>query len=260
MLTAHQANAYYELFARLASMGIEVFAFDQRLQNTHCHKLYPTNVKNYRGWGRSAVTKKQWGVSGGTSAIIRDIDEIIIYRLSHLKNLFTTPPLFLLGHSAGGALDLTYAYLGAHRKAVAGYLVWAPFIALSPELQPPWLKIFLGRLAGKVFPNRQLVHTTNPDQMSRDENVRDDFKKDKLVHDTGTLVGMSDMLERGMNLLKKDVVERFDKEKPVMVMHGENDMATDVEATKEFFRLLDVKDKELVLYEGGYHKREYIRF
>lgn len=47
----------------------------------------------------------------------------------------------------------------------------------------------------------------------------------QLNHDTGTLIGISDMLARGENLLKPEINAGFAADKPILVLHGSGDKA-----------------------------------
>ncbi|EPS43882.1 hypothetical protein H072_2093 [Dactylellina haptotyla CBS 200.50] len=229
-------GAYYDFFPDLANRGINTYAFDQR------------------GWGKSSLEKKQWGVTGGTAAIFSDLDEIITARLTHCQSQPTQPPLFLVGHSAGGALTLTYAYSGALRSKLAGFVASSPFISLSPAEKPNPLVVMVGKLASRVMPNFQMLNKLDPSNVSRDPVVCKTFADDKLCHDTGTLAGLAGMLERGARLLSAEFVKKFDKKKPVLLLHGSADKVTDFNASKKFFGLLEAEDREFKEYEGWYHK------
>jgi len=231
-------NAYYEFFPDLAKRGIIVFSYDQR------------------GWGRSALVKKQWGVSGGTSVIFADLDEIITARLTYLETTYpdNPPPLYLGGHSMGGGNCLTYAYSGSLRSKLAGFVTFSPFLAFPPAQRPNGLLVAAGKLAANLLPNFQIVEHLDPTYMARDPDVCNDFKNDKLCHDTGTLVGISDMFDRGQKLLEKEFVCKFDKGKPVLILHGTGDKVADWKASKTFFELLEVEDKFYEQKDGWYHK------
>ncbi|KAK6537844.1 hypothetical protein TWF694_010746 [Orbilia ellipsospora] len=229
-------GAYYDFFPDLANRGIDVFAFDQR------------------GWGKSAPEKKQWGVTGGTAAIFSDLDEIITARLTHCESQATQPPLFLIGHSAGGALTLTYAYSGSLRSKLAGFVAFSPFLSLAPAEQPNPLVVAIGKLASRVLPNFQMLNKLDPSNVSRDPAVCKAFAEDKLCHDTGTLAGIAGMLERGARLLTPEFVKKFDKKKPVFLLHGNADRVTDFASSKKFFGLLEAEDKEFKEFDGWYHK------
>ncbi|EGX47728.1 hypothetical protein AOL_s00083g236 [Orbilia oligospora ATCC 24927] len=229
-------GAYYDLFPDLATQGINIYAFDQR------------------GWGKSSLEKKHWGLTGGTADVLADLDEIITARLAWSESQPTRPPVFLVGHSAGGALTLTYAYSGSLRSTLAGFAAFSPFIALSPAEKPNSIVLMVGRLASRVMPNFQMLNKLDPNNVSRDPAVCKTFAEDKLCHDTGTLAGLSGMLERGARLLEAEYVKKFDKKKPVIVLHGNADKVTDFNASKQFFALLEAEDKEFKEYDGWYHK------
>ncbi|KAF3937168.1 hypothetical protein ABW19_dt0201043 [Dactylella cylindrospora] len=229
-------NAYYDLFPDLAARGINVFSFDQR------------------GWGRSSLDKKQWGMTGPSATVFGDLDEIITSRLSFCESQPTQPPLFLCGHSAGGCLTLTYAYSGSLRSKLAGYVAFSPFVRLAPAEQPNSAVLFVGKLAAKLLPNFQMLNQLDPGSVSRDPAVIKAFADDKLCHDTGTLIGISEMLERGTKLLQKETVKKFDKKKPILILHGSGDKITDFNGSKEFFGMLELDDQEFKEFDGWYHK------
>lgn len=149
-------NAYYALPATLASRAIEFFSFDQR------------------GWGRSAPEKYQRGLSGGTSQIMADIDELLAFRLEARPNI----PCFLVGHSMGGGIALTYALQGSHRGRLAGTVVWSPMLELADK--PLGLVVGAGKLGAMIFPNKQTIQKLPPAYMSRDPTVCDEFANDPV--------------------------------------------------------------------------------
>lgn len=67
-------------------------------------------------------------------------------------------PLFLMGHSMGGAEVLQYAARGPSeiRSQIRGYIVESPYLALHPSSQPSWFTVVAGRLAARVVPKRQM--------------------------------------------------------------------------------------------------------
>jgi acylglycerol lipase len=163
-------------------------------------------------------------------------------------------PLFLIGHSMGGGVALTYAYSGAHREKLAGCVVWSPMIDTAPETRPLSLVVAAGRIAAKVFPGHKLVNKLDGSFMSRDPTVCEEFAKDTLCHDTGTLLGIAEMLDRGKKLMDPEVGKRFPQELPMLVLHGSGDKITCCKASRKFTENLKVRDKTFKEYEGWYHK------
>lgn len=200
------------------------------------------------------TTPASRGLSGPTTLIHSDLS-------SFLQPLLPPAhPLFLMGHSMGGGLALTYP---SHSPAKAilphirGILVESPLIALSPTNAASKLTVLLGKLASRVLPNHQLVQKLDPNLMSRDPKVCEDFKNDPLCHDTGTLEGLSAMLERGEKLVKREVGLRDDYGSGpfgVWVGHGTGDKVTDPEASRKWVEGSEMADREFRPYDGWYHK------
>ncbi|KAI9806007.1 MAG: hypothetical protein M1833_004414 [Piccolia ochrophora] len=227
-------NAYYTLFPTLAGRGILVITFDQR------------------GWGRSVDNSSQKGLTGPTSLVLSDLSSILVAQLP------SPVPLFLMGHSMGGAEVLTYGCLGPPniRTQIAGYLAEAPLLALHESIAPSKFTTGVGRLAGRILPHRKLVQRLDEKTLSRDLDVQRSFVEDELCHDTGTLEGIAGMLERGEHLLNGRVkfTELGGETLKVWVSHGTQDRVTSCDASRRWVEGLTVHDKEFKAYDGWYHK------
>jgi acylglycerol lipase len=197
------------------------------------------------------------GLTGPTSRVLEDIT-------SFIKTVIPSPvPLFLIGHSMGGGEVLHYAARGPAeiRKHIRGYLLIAPFVDFSPESKPTRLKVVLGRLAGKLMPHRQLVNAIDINAVSRDPTVRKLLEADDLCHDTGTLEGLSSMLDRTFELSTGALKIPDDAGEGgvtrIWIAHGTKDALTNFEASKRFFdTCITAKDREFKTYDGHFHRRE----
>jgi len=67
------------VFSNFAERGIKTFAWDQR------------------GFGRSAIKKKDWGATGGTDKALEDIDHFVKQVKADAEGLKV--PVFIWGHS-----------------------------------------------------------------------------------------------------------------------------------------------------------------
>ncbi len=252
-------NNYYNLFPSLAIRGITVYAFDQR------------------GWGRSASAKSQRGDSGPTDTVLADIRSFLNHTVSRpgphedVRNSASTP-LFLMGHSMGGAEVLFLSLLQSQPQPLpklSGIVVGSPWIALHPSAQPSGFTIAAGKLASKVLPRRRLVQKLDPKNLCRDQQVCRDYEKDDLCHDTGTLQGLAGALQRaadlttlakgqsvhGMGLKNGLGIDQPELETvPIWIGHGTEDRITSCASSQAIFEKLDVEDKTLKLYEGAFHK------
>lgn len=226
------------LFPTLAQQGIEVFTFDQR------------------GWGRSVHEPKHKGLTGPTAKVMSDITTFVKSLPARDENT----PMFLMGHSMGGAQTIVYAATGPKDvlSSFRGILVEAPFIALHKSARPWKSTVVLGRLAGKLMPNMHMVNKLDPGKLARDPEVGKAFVADPLCHETGTLEGLAGMLDRagdieGGRIIVKDGMGEGGKTR-LWVGHGTADEVCDFGACKTWFDSVKVEDKQMRVYEGWYHK------
>lgn len=171
-------------------------------------------------------------------------------------------PLFLMGHSMGGAEVLHYAACGPADvlRQITGYVVESPWIALHPATQPSRALVVIGRLAARVMPRMQMVQKVEPKWVSRDEEVCKAYTADVLCHDTGTLEGLAGMLNRAAELDSGEVQlkdgEGESEKCRIWLAHGNLDRVTSFDASQRFMQKLEVRDKEFKVYDGWYHKCE----
>ncbi|KAL1311170.1 hypothetical protein AAFC00_001369 [Neodothiora populina] len=228
-------NNYEYLFVKFAENGIETYSFDQR------------------GWGRSVKKPSERGLTGPTTTVMADIT-------SMLESVIPSPvPLFLMGHSMGGAEILVYAAQGPAKilSNIRGFISSAPLIALHPHTRPWRFTVVLGRLAGRLLPRRQMVNKLDSAALTHDEKQNKLYEEDTLCHDTGTLEGLAGMLDRAEALdTGKIVLHDGVGEGGVtrlLLVHGTEDRVNDFAASKAFVERCDIKDKTLKPYEGLFH-------
>ncbi|KAI9656574.1 MAG: hypothetical protein M1821_004781 [Bathelium mastoideum] len=210
------------------------------------------------GWGRSVTHPSHRGATGPTPLVHADMTSFLTSTC-----LPSPSPVFLFGHSMGGAQVLTWladpAVPAATKAQLRGVLADAPCIALPPAVHPSRLTVRAGRIAAWLAPTRQLRRPIDPNALSRDPDVAKAYAEDELCHEMGTLAGLAGLLERGRRLGSGEVVLREGlgegQRTRVWVSHGTEDRVCDVEATKRMVaRWEEVDDKELRVYEGWFHR------
>lgn len=155
---------------------------------------------------------------------------------------------------------LCYAAQGpaSTRQHIRGYLLESPFIDFNPASKPSGFTVFAGRLAGKLFPHKQMVNVIDAKLLSRDPAVQKEFIEDKLCHDTGTLEGLSGMLDRAAGLAggKIKVGDQAGEGSvtKIWISHGTADGVCSFDASKKLVEQLVAEDKEFKAYDGWYHK------
>ncbi|KAJ4388781.1 hypothetical protein N0V93_006241 [Gnomoniopsis smithogilvyi] len=229
---------YYGFFPTLAAAGIAVYGYDQR------------------GWGKSVRKPAERGLTGPTTQVLADVAKFITDVALPAEP--RTVPLFVMGHSMGGGEVLTLACTPEYEDNVVahvrGWMLEAPLVALDDKEKPSALKVFAGRLAGRVLPHMHLANPIPPEQLSRDEAVQQSLKEDTLCHDTGTLEGLAGLLDRSGEL-SSGKLKLSSKVKSLWFGHGDKDVATSYPESKKFFeRQTQIEDKTFKTYEGWLHQ------
>ncbi|KAL5330652.1 hypothetical protein ACEPPN_000171 [Leptodophora sp. 'Broadleaf-Isolate-01'] len=228
-------NRYYDFFPTLAGRGILCTGIDQR------------------GWGRTARSKSDQGNAGTTETVLSDLASLFESYLSS-----STAPVFIMGHSMGGAEILTMAstpkYLSLISR-VSGILLQSPYIALVPAREPFAIVRFLGRAIGAIFPKLQIVNRPPIECVVNDPAVQKDLSNDPLCHGTGTLEMFDSMLRRGADLQSGNLVLN-DGVKALLLSYGTGDQLTSCDASREWFERegRKVKDSRFKAYEGWSHQ------
>jgi alpha-beta hydrolase superfamily lysophospholipase len=212
-------SARYGAFAeRLAARGFAVHSFD------------------LRGHGRSE------GESGWVEAFddhVADLDAFV----DHVTSAEDGAPLFVLGHSVGGAIATLWALDRGAR--VRGLLLSAPLLRARLSSAAVWATRAVAAIAPKA---RILAFDVR--RFSRDRRTVADSVRDGLVHHRPwparsaweMLAAIARIESRATQL---DV--------PLLGMHGSDDPVGDPDGTVRLVDRAASHDKELRLYDGLSH-------
>lgn len=161
----------------------------------------------------------------------------------------------------GGAEVLTYMAEGPKeiKSQVRGWLLESPFVAFNAASKPSPVVVFVGRLAGKMLPHRQMVQKLEEKLLCRDPAVQKEFVEDPLCHNTGTLEGLSGMLDRAAELDSGKIRIPGDAgeggKTRVWLSHGTADGVCDYHGSERLYKRWDhIEDKELRELKGWFHK------
>ncbi|HEM7808064.1 alpha/beta hydrolase [Burkholderia multivorans] len=220
---AEHAGRYAPLAARLNAAGIDLLAID------------------LRGHGRSP----------GKRAWVARFDEYLDDADALVDEAARAPtPLFLMGHSMGGAIAALYAIERAPARActLAGLVLSSP--ALAPGRDVPRWMLALSRVISRVWPTFPAIRI-DAALLSRDADVVAANRADPLVHHgpvparTGAeILDAMARIERGRDTLRV----------PVLVYHGTADKLTEPDGSRTFGARVGSADRTLTLYEGGFHE------
>jgi acylglycerol lipase len=212
-------SSLYDWFARrLVARGYAVHAFDMR------------------GHGRSA----------GQRASLDDFDDLtadLDLFLARVRRREPGRPIFLAGHSVGGAVVTLYTL--ERRPALAGLIVMAPAIRVD---QPP-IAAAGARIAGALLPNLPVVNV--PDEhFSRSPGFVRAMGRDPLIHHD---VGPARTAAALTRALARIWPRAGELDVPLLGLHGTADQATSPRGTAELVRRARTRDRTLLLYRGLYH-------
>jgi acylglycerol lipase len=170
---------------------------------------------------------------------VEDIERLVKTAKSENSGL----PVFVLGHSAGGAT--AYAYALDHQDEIDG-LICESF---AYELPVPDIALSFLKSLSYITPQTHVFSLKNKD-FSRDSAVVESMNNDILIK------GESQLAQTAATMLRAD--ERLRNEFPlikipVLILHGSADKATKPSGSQHFYEQAGSTDKTLKLYEGHFH-------
>lgn len=192
------ADRYRELALNLADCGIAVFAYDQQ------------------GHGRSPGRR---GAPRSYDSLIHDLHSSCLLLNDRLGKL----PVFLLAHSMGGNLAVSYVLRWPHR--LSGLILSAPM--LLPKNPPGRERIMAAWLTGKLLPFIRIAAPLDATRLTRDPEQQQAILDDPLIHNKVSLHLATQLIAQGRWAMDNANQIKL----PTLVMHGEEDPTTDVAAS-----------------------------
>lgn len=191
-----------------------------------------------RGHGKSQGRR---GHSPSIEAFIDDIAHLLVEANQRYSNL----PCFLYGHSLGGILVLNYAL--RRKPNLTGVVASAP--GLRTALESQTTKVFFARVMGSLLPGLTIPSGLDPETISRDPAVVQDYINDPLVHDRLSL-GLAKNLLQAIGWIFEHAGE-FPV--PLLLMHGTGDKLAFPAGSQEFASLVP-GDCTIKLWDGLSHE------
>jgi alpha-beta hydrolase superfamily lysophospholipase len=155
-------------------------------------------------------------------------------------------PLFLYGHSLGGQITLNFAV--RHRPEAAGLIITSPWFRLA--FRPPRWKVSLAWVAAHVWPSFTQDTEMTPTRLSRDLDFLMAMPDMDLIHHRMSARMYHALTAGAVRAASEAVALPY----PILLIHGERDPVTSVDATKEFFHALRSLDKSLVIIPEALHE------
>lgn len=220
------SDRYGNILSMLEGTGVTIYSYD------------------VRGHGRSE------GKQGLAGDVYHLADDLGVFLELIQKEYGVSNPI-LYGHSMGGAVVL--AYVGAskaNQDKVKAVVATGSSLGVEKNCYQSIMSGLLSCLRGCI-PNTTLPAGLEIDLLTNDKNVVAAFKSDKLTHD---MIGISlafSLLEDGQ---KRVIPSAKNMMLPVFLGHGEKDVITDPNGTKDYYENCASKDKTLKIYPGLLHE------
>ncbi|RZF26407.1 alpha/beta hydrolase [Paraburkholderia sp. UYCP14C] len=220
---AEHAGRYAAIAGRLNAAGIELVAID------------------LRGHGHAP----------GKRAYLKRFDDYLLDAQALLDAAAQScAPLFLMGHSMGGAVAALYAIerLDASGRRLAGLILSSP--ALAPGRDVPKWMLALSQVISRVYPSFPAMKI-DPALLSRLQPVVNANINDPLVHHDAICARTGAELLLAMARIERG---RAELRMPLLVFHGTEDKLTEPDGSRAFGAHAGSPDKTLTLYDGSYHE------
>ncbi|KAI8826237.1 Alpha/Beta hydrolase protein [Fimicolochytrium jonesii] len=222
---------YDHVFNKFAVAGIKVRGFDQRgFGQTVVHK--------------DVVKEATLGHNEGWERLMEDVGVCVERsRESGVKG-------FLMGHSMGGGIALSFAMGKGSEKGLAGVVVSSPLIALGPNSAVSTPEYWAIRGLSKILPTLTIKSTVDDANLSHLPSVRESYRADPLVHAYTSFGTAASCVLNGEKLAK--TAGSFSL--PVLVVCGDEDKIVSFKAAEQWAEKCGSSDKEWKVVKGGLHE------
>lgn len=214
------STRYASLGEQLVDHGYAVYAFDLRGHGkSEGERAFVSSFDNY----------------------LRDLE--LFYE--KVQRAETGKPIFLFGHSLGGAIALLFTL--THNSNTRGLILSAS--ALKVPAGTSSLLIWFTKLLAGIAPKRGVFKLDN-DLFTRDEDFLAAMNSDPLIYNKPHPAKTAAELLRAIDRLQKTMSSITI---PVAMMHGTDDKITNPDGSRQLNETARSQDKTLKLYEGHYH-------
>lgn len=216
---AEHRGRYAELTARLMAAGFECHLFD------------------LRGHGGSG------GALGHVERFDDYLDDLALV-VQHVRRDAT--PLFLVAHSLGGLIALTYVRRANAR--VDALAVSSPYLRPAFRVSP--LRKLMATIGTRVAPSTAVASGLDPQWLSHDERIVTAYATDPLVFRITTPRWFVETARAQQELLAGAAEIRL----PLLMQFGGEDRIADHRRSAEVFERIGSADKTLIPYPGLRHE------
>lgn len=201
------------------------------------------------GYATYALDLTGHGQTGGEQALVRSMNEFLgdvrLYT-SLVRGWAAGLPLFVLGHSMGGAI--TTLHLAVDKPELSGAILSGA--VLAGKNRGRGLRERLVRIVGRVLP-RLRIGKLDSSTISRDPAVVQAYDDDPLVYRGRMKAGLVAAMIRGIQRADDDAPGIAT---PMLILHGSEDLLTSPAGSERLYERIASADRTIKLYDGLYHE------
>lgn len=220
---------------------------------THSDRLiFPAEYLTEKGYAvYSFDFRGHWRNAGDILGHIDSMDHLqkdTLLFMDVIREISQDKKIFLMGHSFGGLISLIFAI---NHPKLAGVLISSPLLGMFLKLSMGKKVIkSLSKTLAKVSPNKILDYLIDQNQLTSDLKILR-----KHIADKNKTEVMSAKTATEIDKFSKWAMENASKlHCPVLIMQSGEDKIVDKEKTKQFFELVNSKDKTYREYDGFLHE------
>lgn len=220
------SDRYTNVLMALVGTGITVYSFD------------------VRGHGRSQ------GKQGLAEDVYQLADDLQVF-LEFLEQEFKVTKPILYGHSMGGATVL--AHIGrssSSQDKIKAVVATGPALGVDKNCYQTVVGGLLTCLKS-VVPSLCLDAGLDTNKLSHDKAVVEAYKADPMTHGMISVSLAFSLLEDGQ---KRIIPSAKNVTLPIFLGHGEKDVSTDPNGTKDYYQNCASQQKTLQIYPGLLHE------
>lgn len=210
------------------------------------------NVVNHLvplGYAVYALDHIGHGKSEGTREYIERFDDFTLTLNTFYKMVVewqANKPIFLLGHSMGGAIA-SY-YLLDHQDDFDGAILSAPAVKIGDRISP--MLIMMGKLFSKIAPKMGVLGL-DVNSVSSDPKVVEAYVNDPLVFHGKTTARLGAELLSAMTRITEEAGKIT---LPLLIAQGSADLLVDPSGAQMLYDKVESADKTLKIYENLFHE------
>ncbi|QTA37122.1 lysophospholipase [Thermosipho ferrireducens] len=156
----------------------------------------------------------------------------------------TIDKFFIFGHSLGGLIAIRYAQ--ENNNKIRGLIASSPAL----HIKTTSLKKFLSNVLDLFVPSITMSNGIDPELLSRNKEAVENYLSDELVHDRIS-VRLGKSLLKNIKLAHEKVGLIFT---PTLLLVGTKDRITPITGSILFYNDLQVMDKKIIRFDGGFHE------